>query len=125
MVKDKKILPNSRVKLTVAATAATFRHAFEHELEKIAKDVNLPGFRPGKAPKAKVIEKVGRQRVEAGALDHAVSDAYIEAIQAENLVPVENPSIDLQKYEAPAETDSDDKEVATFTVEVDVMPTVT
>ena len=124
MLKEKKSLPNSRIKLTATATAAEFRHAFDHELEDISKDVSLPGFRPGKAPKAKVLAHVGRQRVEASAIDHAISHVYYDTIKEAQVVPVENPTINVEKYEAPGEKDADDKEVITFTVEVDVLPEV-
>lgn len=124
MITDKKSLPNSRLKLTMVANAAQFRHAFAHELEHVRGDVSIPGFRPGKAPDQKVIERVGRQRIEAGAIDHAISDVYFEDLREAKIVPVANPSINVEKYEAIDETTADDKEVLTFTAEVDVLPEV-
>ncbi|MCC2631491.1 MAG: tig [Patescibacteria group bacterium] len=124
MLTEKKKLPNSRLKLTITATAAQFKHAFDHELEHISKDVSMPGFRPGKAPAQKVLEKVGRQRVEAGAIDHAISDAYFEVLREEKITPVQNPSVDVEKYEAPNENTKDDDAIITFTAEVDVLPEV-
>lgn len=124
MLKEKKNLPNSRVKLTITASAAQFQHAFDHELENIAKDVNLPGFRPGKAPKAQVLERVGRARVEAEAIEHVVADTYMETLQEAKLIPVEQPRIAVEKYEAPTEITKDDDVVVTYTAECDVIPEV-
>jgi trigger factor len=124
MLKSRKDLPNSRVKLTVAATASKYRHAFDTELEAAAKDTKIEGFRPGKAPKAKVLQHVGRPRIEAAALDHAVSDAYYAALQEAKIVPVESPSVEITAFTAPNDDAADDSEVITFTAEVDIVPEV-
>jgi trigger factor len=125
MLKSHKNLPNSRAQLTIVATAAQYRHAFDKELEAAAKETKMEGFRPGKAPKAQVLQKVGRPRIEAAALDHAVSDAYYDALQEAKLVPVDSPNIELSAFTAPADDAADDAEVITFTAEVDVVPEVT
>ncbi|MEI6478190.1 MAG: trigger factor [bacterium] len=124
MLTETKNLPNSRVKLTITANAHQFRHAFGHELENVSKGVTIQGFRAGKAPAAKVIEKVGRQRIEAEAIDHTISEVYFEAMQDAKLVPVEPPKVEVKEYVAPADDAADDTKVLTFTVEVDVIPKV-
>jgi trigger factor len=117
-------LPNSRVKLTIEATAAQFRHGFDHELEHAAKEVTIPGFRAGKAPAAKAIEKIGRQRIEASAIDHVISEVYYEAMQEAKLVPVQPPVVKVESYVAPTDKTPEDETVLTFTIEVDVIPSV-
>lgn len=124
MVSEKKNLPQSRVKLTITVSALQFRHGFETELSEVSKDVRIEGFRPGKAPAAQVITKIGRQRIEAGALDRALSEAYYEAIKEKELVPVEGPSVEVTSFTAPGEDALPTEKVATFTAEVDVLPTV-
>jgi len=124
MLKERKNLPNSRVKLTIVADAAQFRHAFEHEIEEAAPTVKITGFRPGKAPKAKLIEHIGRQRLEAGAIDHAISHAYYDVVTAERLVPVNAPQVEVTEYVAPTDDTKDDAVTVTFTAEVDVLPEV-
>lgn len=120
----RKNLPQSRVRLTIPVTAAIFRPAFDAELTAIAKDTKIEGFRPGKAPKNKVLSQVGRQRVEAGALDRALNTAYVNALKEEALTAVAMPEVALDSYTAP-EADADaDMVVATFTAEVDVLPEV-
>jgi trigger factor len=124
MAKNLQHLPKSRVKLTVTTLASEFFRAFEDELSDISKDVKLQGFRPGKAPRDKVIEHVGRQRIEAGALDRALSMSYQRVLNEENLVPVAAPKVEVTSFTAPAEGVKDDTEVAVFTVEVDIYPEV-
>lgn len=124
MLKSRKDLPKSRVLLTITVSAAQFRHAFAHELDAIAKDTKIEGFRPGKAPASKVLNAVGRQRVEAAALDHAVSDAYYEVLQEAKMVPVSSPNVEITSFTAPSDETADDVETVTFTAEVDIVPNV-
>ncbi|MBU6389311.1 trigger factor [Patescibacteria group bacterium] len=124
MITHKKVLPHSRIQLTVTVSADQFRHAFDHELNEYTKSVSLPGFRAGKAPKAKVLEQVGRPRIEAAALDHAISHVYYEAVQEADIRPVEGPEVTIEKYETPSDSADPSGVVATFKVEVDVMPEV-
>src|SRR5690606_1804984 len=63
--------------------------------------------------------------IEAGALDHAIGIAYYDAIQETKLVPVDHPKVEVTDFTAPAEGAAGDTKVATFTVEVDVLPEVT
>ncbi len=120
----RKNLPESRVKLTIPVTVAQFRPAFEKELEALAKDTRIEGFRQGKAPLPRVLATAGRQRVEAGALDRALNEAYAAALKQENIVPVTQPEITVDSYTAPAEDAADDLQVASFTAELDVLPEV-
>ena len=43
-------LPNSRVKVSITATAADLAHATEHAIAHLTSQVTVKGFRPGKAP---------------------------------------------------------------------------
>jgi trigger factor len=124
MLTSQKKEPNSRVHLVITASAAEFRHAFEHEVQHAANDTKIQGFRPGKAPAAKVIEQVGRQRLEAGAIDHALSHAYAEAMQEAKLVPINNPKVEVTDFTLPGDDTPDDAVAVTFSVEVDVVPEV-
>lgn len=124
MIKSRKDLPHSRVRLTITASVAQFQHAFDHELEAAAKDTKIEGFRPGKAPKAKVLQVLGRQRIEAAALDHAVSDAYYEALKEGNMVPVSSPNVEITSFVAPSEQSQDRDVAVTFDAEVDIVPEV-
>ena len=125
MLKEKKKLPNSRIRLTVVATAEQFRAAFDKEVEETAGQIKITGFRPGKAPKAKIIEQAGRQRLEAGAIDRVLSNSYYETVTAERLVPVNSPTLEVTEYVAPTDDTAADAMAVTYTAEVDVLPDVT
>lgn len=121
---QRKNLDQSRVRLIVPVSYAVFQPAFQRELETIAKDIKIEGFRPGKAPLKQVLAQVGKQRVEAGALDRAINTAYVEALEAEKILPVANPEITLDSYTAPGDDVADTDVIATFTAEMDVLPDV-
>jgi len=121
---SRKNLPNSRVLLTVPVTVAHFKPAFQKELEAVATDIKVEGFRPGKAPLPKVLASVGRQRVEAGALDRALNTAYAEILKQENLTPVTQPEVNVVEYTAPQEDAPETEQVAVFTAELDIIPEV-
>jgi trigger factor len=124
MIVKKEQQPESRLKLTLTANAAEFREAFKQEVAEVAKTVKVAGFRPGKAPEAKVIQAAGRQRLEAGALDRVVSKVYFEDLTKDDIIPVETPNVNITSYTAPDDSTADDKEVVKFVAEVDVAPEV-
>ncbi len=117
-------LPNSRVKLTFPITVAEFRPAFEYELAEASKGLKIQGFRPGKAPAAKVLSEIGRERVEAGALDRAINAAYFLALKSQSLTPVSQPKVTLESYVAPSDDADLDVVVGEVSAEVDVLPDV-
>jgi trigger factor len=122
MLKDRTDLPKSRVRLTVSAETRQFREQFQLELAEVAKTVRITGFRPGKAPLGKVLEQAGRARVEAGVLDRLVSHAYYDAVQAATIVPVGQPSVNVEEYNLPGDSAAEDALALEFTAEVDVLP---
>jgi trigger factor len=127
MLTHHEVGDNSTVILTVTASAAQYRHAFEHEVEHATRGVRVKGFRPGFAPKEKVIQEVGQVKLEAATLEHLINDTFGEASREAGAHIVGTPNISIEKFTAPsAEADNDDV-VMTYkaTCEVVPMPDVT
>jgi trigger factor len=124
MVTKKESLPHSRIRLTITATANDFRHAFDEELKAQAPQVNVQGFRPGKAPEAKVLEKIGRARIESGALERVINDTYVTSVREVDISPVDAPHVNIIEYAAPSQDIAAEVVIVTFTAEVDVLPEV-
>jgi trigger factor len=124
MLVQKKELANSRVKLTISVTAKEFQEAFQKELGVLSKGVKIPGFRPGKAPENKMIEHLGRTRIEAEALDSALSKTYAQVLKETGIRPTEVAAIEITEYTAPDSNTDPGKVVATYTAEVDIIPEV-
>src|SRR5210317_882609 len=105
-------------RLTVGVPSERVDVEVDSRLQKAAKNVRLPGFRPGKVPM-----KVMRQRFGAGVrqevLGEVMSQSFQEAIVQEKLRPAGQPSIEPRNLEA----GKDLEYVATFEVfpEVDVI----
>ena len=123
MIKELHRLPDSRVEIEIVGSAVELKTQFTAELAEVSKSVKVTGFRPGKAPAAKALAQIGRERIESGALDRLVSHLYYEAIQEKKFVPVGTPTVDVTKYSAVSD-DSTEAEVVTFTATVDVLPEV-
>lgn len=66
------------------------------EMEKAVADAvkkaKIPGFRPGKAPKA-VVERHYQMEIQSDVMNRLISDSYLQAVQENNLQPVEMPNI--------------------------------
>ena len=59
----------------------------------VAKKAKIPGFRPGKAPKA-IVEKHYGDEVRSEVMHRLVTESYIQALQENNLNPVDVPQIE-------------------------------
>ena len=91
-----------------------FATAYRH----VAERTKVPGFRPGKAPRHVIDRFVGRGSVLAEAIDHLVSDSYDRALDQANVIPIDQPQVDID----PA-TVAEGRAV-TFTATVPVRPDV-
>lgn len=124
MLVSKKLLEKSKVQLKVSVTAGEYDLALQQALLEHAKEVAVPGFRKGKAPLDKVMEKIGRKRIEASALDEATTTGYYNAVKESGLTPIAGPSVDITKYTAPSEKTKPEEVVLEFTAEAEIVPEV-
>ena len=86
-------------RLTVGVPADQVDMAVDKRLQEAARNVRLPGFRPGKVPM-----RVMQQRFGAGVrqevLGEVISRSFQEAVISENLRPAGQPSIEARKMVA-------------------------
>ncbi|MEW6141870.1 MAG: trigger factor [Chloroflexota bacterium] len=71
------------------------QEAYKHLVGK----VKVPGFRPGKAPRAILEHHIGTEAMMEEALEHLIPEAYEEALKKESLEAVARPRIELVKIE--------------------------
>lgn len=107
-------LSPTRVRINVEVPFAELEPDFQRAYKELARQVRLPGFRPGKAP-AKLLEaRFGREAL----LDQVVNDAlparYGQAVAESEVQPLGQPEIEVTKKEYGEEL--------AFTAEVDVRP---
>jgi trigger factor len=112
---DEKLSP-TRVRINVEVPFTELEPEFDRAFQQLAKQVRLPGFRPGKAPRKLLEARVGREAM----LDQVVSDAvpgrYSEAVTTTQVNPIGQPEIEITKKEY--------GEDLVFTAEVDVRPDI-
>ena len=109
-------LSPTRVRINVEVPFTELQPDFDRAYKERAKQVRLPGFRPGKAP-AKLLEaRIGRGAVLQQVVNDALPTRYSEAVTATEVTPLGQPEIEVTKIE--------DGEELVFTAEVDVRPEI-
>jgi trigger factor len=107
-------LPENRVRLTVQVPSHDVHHAVEHAASDLAKTAKIPGFRKGKVPRRVLVQRVGRERLMAEAVDSHIGGWFWNAAARTRVRPVEQPEYD---FELPASEDEDWQFTATVTVQ--------
>ncbi|HET8559811.1 MAG TPA: trigger factor [Marmoricola sp.] len=109
-------LSPTRAKITVEVPFEELKPSLDAAYQAIAKQINVPGFRKGKVPPPVIDRQVGRGPVLEEAINKALPDFYVKALQENDLQPLDQPEIDVTRLE--------DNDVFAFTAEVDVKPTI-
>jgi trigger factor len=107
----------TRVKLAVELPFDELKPSLDAAYRKIAAQIRIPGFRPGKAPARIIDQRVGRGAVLEEALNEALPRAYTAAVRETGVKALGQPDIEVTKL--------DDGQAVSFTAEVDVRPEIT
>lgn len=65
---------------------------FDKSIKKFSKKIKMPGFRPGKTPKARLLQQF-QQNIEADFMEDNFQKYYLSAINQEKLLPVNQAEI--------------------------------
>ena len=110
-------LSPTRVRINVEVPFTELQPDFDRAYKELAKQVRLPGFRPGKAP-AKLLEaRIGREAMLDQVVNEALPGRYSEAVTSSDVRPLGQPEIEVTKKEY--------GEDLVFTAEVDIRPEIT
>jgi trigger factor len=88
----------------------------DQELKRVAPQVRMPGFRPGKVP-ANLIRKMHGPSLQAQALQDAVSDGVQQLLNEQRIRPAMQPAVALEEG-------GDQGKDAVVSVEVEALPDV-
>ncbi|HWG57089.1 MAG TPA: trigger factor [Gaiellaceae bacterium] len=110
-------LEGDRVRLTVDVPAHDVHHAVEHATSDLASSVKIPGFRPGKVPAQILVQRLGKDRIYAEAVDSHIGGWFWNAAARARIRPIAQPQYD---YELPQADDAG----WTFSATVPVQPKV-
>ena len=85
--------------LKITAPATEVNAGYKKAVQKIADQVNIPGFRKGKAPRAIIEMHYGKEAVKQEAFEIVANKAYSEALDQEKLIPVSDPKVEESTFE--------------------------
>lgn len=108
--------------MSVAVSAEEFAPAYEKAAKELAKQVNIPGFRPGKAPRRVLEAQIGKGYIIEHAINDSLDGYYQKAAQELSVSPMSRPEVEIN--EVPEMKGKGDTTELKFTVECDVRPEI-
>lgn len=110
-------LEGNRVKLSVQVDEREFDDAIDAAFRKIARQVRIPGFRPGRVPRRILEARLGADVAREEALRDALPDYYARAVREHAIDVIAAPEIDI--------TAGQEEGPVAFDAVVEIRPVVT
>ncbi len=110
-------LEGNKVKVQVQVDEAEFDKDLDAAFARLAKQVRLPGFRPGKAPRKVIEARIGQGYAREEAFREALPEYYTKAVIEHEVDVISPPEIDI--------TDGQDEGGVVFDAVVEVRPAIT
>jgi trigger factor len=107
---------DTQVTVTVTLDAADLAPIHKKTVARLAKSVKVSGFRPGKVPAEVAAKQLDSNYVNNEVLEDAVNASAIDVFDAEKLVPLDRPKVDVGKYVPGQELE--------YTATVEVIPEI-
>jgi trigger factor len=111
---DVEELSPTRVRLTIEVPFEELKPNLDRAYREVARQVRIPGFRPGRVPPRVIDLRVGRGAVLEQAVNDAVPQLYGKALEENDVFALGQPNVEITKL--------DDGQELAFTAEVDVRP---
>jgi trigger factor len=111
---DVEELSPTRVRLTIEVPFEELKPNLDRAYREVARQVRIPGFRPGRVPPRVIDVRVGRGAVLEQAVNDAVPQLYGKALEENDVFALGQPAVEITRID-------DGKELA-FTAEVEVRP---
>jgi len=92
-------IPHSQVVLEIEVEPERVERSMEAAYRRLVQRANVPGFRRGKAPRAMLERHLGRDTLFEEALDRLIPEVYREAIDMEDIDPIESPEVEMVSTE--------------------------
>jgi trigger factor len=105
------------VELTVKIDPDTVRSGFDRAAKRLSKDIRIPGFRPGHAPKHMVEQAIRAEALYDAAAEILIKDGFSKALKQEDLQPHSQPSVEVTAL-------NKDEEIREFKAKVPLPPQI-
>jgi trigger factor len=92
-------LENCQTALTIEAEDSELDKSLEEAYHHLVNEVSVPGFRKGKAPRAVLVQHIGKQGLMEEALEHLIPQLYKQAIESQEIEPIARPEIEVAQTE--------------------------
>jgi trigger factor len=102
------------VRLTIDVGPERIAPAFDRAARELAAQVRIPGFRPGKAPRKLIEQRLGSGAIAQAAMETTLGDLFVEAVRSQGLEAVASPEVDVTRF--------DEATGCAFTATVEVVP---
>ena len=107
----------NRVRLTVEIDENEMDEALDDVLQRLSREVRVPGFRPGKVPRRVLESRMGGKAALRGeAIRESLPEFYSRAVSETEVDPIDQPDIDI--------TAGEESGPLSFEAVVEVRPTV-
>lgn len=90
-------LGKNTLKFVVTVPKSQIKRKYEEIFNRFIKQLEVPGFRKGKAPKDIAAKKINKEKIFQQTAKEIIPEIYQQLINQENLKPVINPKIKLLK----------------------------
>ncbi len=114
MKTDVEELGPTRVKLSIEVPFEELKPSLDKAYREVARQVRIPGFRPGRVPPRIIDQRLGRSVVLEQAVNDALPELYGKALEEGDVLALGQPDLEITKL--------DDGKELSFTAEVDVRP---
>jgi trigger factor len=111
---DVEELSPTRVKLSVEVPFDELKPSIDKAYREVARQVRIPGFRPGRVPPQIIDQRIGRAPVLEQAVNDALPQLYGKAVEEREVFALGRPEVEITRL--------DDGNELSFTAEVDVRP---
>src|SRR5437016_2689778 len=115
-----KDISPTRKQIDVEIEAAAVRAAYDRISDNYAKAANVPGFRPGHAPRA-VVRTRFKDQIRTELLRELLPDAVQKAVEEHKLEPLGEPELNLENSEG---LDQLGQQSISFNVNIEVLPEI-
>lgn len=92
-------LPTSEAVLNVDLTWDELEKASDKAYRKLVKQVDIQGFRRGKAPRSLLERRLGKEYIYQEGLDDLINETYRSALKEHELTPITQPELDAPTFE--------------------------
>jgi trigger factor len=115
-----KKLPKSQVEFEITVPWKDWESYLDQVAAEASQELKFPGFRPGKAPRNLVEQRVGKETILNNTAEKAVKKSYVDYIRKEKLEVIGQPQVEI--LELVEEKDLRYKATVSVIPEVKVLP---